>query len=167
MFGGEFGASSKGLVAESSCSCQPGTAAALVDSAPVAAITRHQPPSDEQNEVDKPPDPESSKGQELPNRCSRVSQTEAVDAKTPQEEGVEQRGYEVVSGVLYTWLIPSEEGPGTGTLNSLQGSALNRGVFHVAVGLTPKLETTMTKLLGCSCISNVIHWGITVYELVG
>lgn len=34
----------------------------LVDSTPVAAITRHQPPSDEQNKIDEPPDPQSSKG---------------------------------------------------------------------------------------------------------
>lgn len=31
-----------------------------VDGAPVAAVTWHQPPSDEQNKVDKPPDAESS-----------------------------------------------------------------------------------------------------------
>jgi hypothetical protein len=31
----------------------------LVDSAPVAAITRHQSPSDEQNKIDEPPDPPS------------------------------------------------------------------------------------------------------------
>lgn len=31
----------------------------------------------------------------------------------------------------------------------------------------PHLETTITKLLGRSCISNVIHWGITIYKLVG
>lgn len=34
----------------------------LVDSTPVAAVTRHQPPSDEQNKIDEPPDPQSSKG---------------------------------------------------------------------------------------------------------
>lgn len=31
----------------------------------------------------------------------------------------------------------------------------------------PHLETTITKLLGRSCVSNVIHWGITIYKLVG
>lgn len=79
--------------------CQHGTAAALIYSTPVAAITGHQPSSDEQNQVDKPPDPESSQGQQLPDSCSSVPQTEAVDAEASQEEGVEQRGYKVVSGV--------------------------------------------------------------------
>lgn len=87
--------------------CQHGTAAVLVYSTPVAAITGHQASSDEQNQVDKPPDPESSQGQQLPDGCSSVPQTEPVDAKTSQEEGVEQRGYKVVSGVLYTRLILS------------------------------------------------------------
>lgn len=31
----------------------------------------------------------------------------------------------------------------------------------------PHLETTITKFLGGGCISNVIHWGITIYKLVG
>lgn len=34
----------------------------LVDSTPVAAVTRHQPPSDEQNKIDEPPDAQSSEG---------------------------------------------------------------------------------------------------------
>lgn len=126
MSRGEFGA----------CGNQPGSRArvflagtgqrqSLVDSAPVAAITRHQPSSDEQNEVHKPPDPKSPQCQQLPDGCAGVSQTEAIDAETPQEEGVEQRGYEVVSRVLYTRLILSQKGPGAGTLNSIQGSALD------------------------------------------
>lgn len=61
----------------------------LVDRAPVAAITWHQPSSDKQNEVNKPPDSKSSKRQQLPNGCARVSQTEAINPETAQEEGVE------------------------------------------------------------------------------
>lgn len=74
-------------------------AAGLVDSAPVAAVTGHQSPSDEQNKIDEPPDPQASKCQQLPDRCSSVSQTEAVDSEASQEEGVEKCGYEVVSSV--------------------------------------------------------------------
>lgn len=110
-----------------------------VNSAPVAAITWHQSSSDKQNKVDKPPNPKSSKRQQLPYCCAGVSQTETIHSKTAQEEGVQQGGYEVVSGILYTWFILSKEGSRTSTLNSIEGSALDRGVFHITVGLTTKL----------------------------
>lgn len=61
----------------------------LVDSAPVAAIAWHEPSSDEQYKIDEPPDPKSSKCQQLPNCRSSVSQTEAIHSKASQEEGIE------------------------------------------------------------------------------
>ena len=71
----------------------------LVNSAPIAAVTGHQPSSDQQDKVNKPPNPKSSKGQELPHCCAGVSQAETVYSKTSQEERVKQSGYEVVSGI--------------------------------------------------------------------
>lgn len=65
------------------------TTALLVNSAPIAAITWHQPSSNKQNKVNKPPNPKSSKCQQLPYCCASVSQTETVHSETSQEEGVE------------------------------------------------------------------------------
>ncbi|KAF3825462.1 hypothetical protein GH733_005444, partial [Mirounga leonina] len=100
-----------------------------VPNAPIAAITWHQPSSNKQNKVNKPPNPKSSKCQQLSYCCASVSQTETVHSETSQEEGIEQSGYEVVS----------REGPRTGTLNAIEGPALDRSVFHVTVGLPTKL----------------------------
>lgn len=139
----------------------------LVNSTPIAAVTGHQASSDQQNKVNKPPNPKSSKGQELPHCCASVSQAETIYSKTSQEERVEQSGYEVMSGILYTRFVLSEEGPRAGALDPLQGPALHRSVLHISVGLTPELETTITKFLGCCCVSNMIHWVFTFYKFIG
>lgn len=70
-----------------------------VEGAPVASVAGHQASSDEQDEIHEPPDPQASESQELPNGGARVTQAEAVDAKAAQEEGVQQRGDEVVTRV--------------------------------------------------------------------
>ena len=70
-----------------------------VEGAPVAAIAWHQTSCDQQNQVDEPPDAKAAQGEQLANRCARVTETEAVDPETAQEEGVEQCGDEVVSCV--------------------------------------------------------------------
>lgn len=74
-------------------------AAPSVVGAPVAVVAGHQAASDEQDEVHEPPDAQASQGEQLPHRGSRVAQTEAVNPKAAQEEGVEQRGDEVVPRV--------------------------------------------------------------------
>lgn len=62
MLRGEFRACSNYLGSQAlAFLASTGQQQGLVDSAPVAAITRHQPPSDEQNKIDEPPDPQSSK----------------------------------------------------------------------------------------------------------
>ena len=70
-----------------------------VISAPVAVITGHQATSDEQDQVHKPPDSQASQGEQLPNSRAGVAQTETIDPETTQEEGVQQRGDEIVSSV--------------------------------------------------------------------
>lgn len=67
--------------------------------APVAVIAGHQAASDEQNQVHEPPDAQASQGEQLPDGGARVAQAEAVDPKAAKEEGVQQRGDEVVSSV--------------------------------------------------------------------
>lgn len=67
--------------------------------APVAVIAGHQAASDEQDQVHKPPDAETSQGEQFPDSGARVAQAETIDPKTTEEEGVEQRGDEIVSGV--------------------------------------------------------------------
>lgn len=67
--------------------------------APVAVIAGHQAASDEQNQVHKPPDAQASQGEQLPDGGACVAQAEAVDPKAAKEEGVQQRGDEVVSSV--------------------------------------------------------------------
>lgn len=67
--------------------------------APVAVVAGHQATSDEQDEVHKPPDAQASQREQLPHRSPRVAKTEAVNPKAAQEEGVEQRGDEVVPRV--------------------------------------------------------------------
>lgn len=74
-------------------------AALLVVGAPVAEVAGHQAASDEQDEVHEPPDAQASQGEQLPHRGARVAQAEAVNPKAAQEEGVEQRGDEVVARV--------------------------------------------------------------------
>lgn len=73
--------------------------ASSVVGAPVAVIAGHQAASDEQNQVHKPPDAQASQGEQLPDSGARVAQAEAVDPKAAKEEGVQQRGDEVVSSV--------------------------------------------------------------------
>lgn len=67
--------------------------------APVAVIAGHQAAGDEQDQVHKPPDAKTSQGEQLPNSGARVAQAETIDPKTTEEEWVEQRGDEIVSGV--------------------------------------------------------------------
>lgn len=67
--------------------------------APVAVVAGHQAPGDEQDQVHEPPDSKASQGEQLSNGGAGVAQAEAVHPETAQEEGVEQRGDEVVAGV--------------------------------------------------------------------
>lgn len=67
--------------------------------APVAVVAGHEAAGDEQDEVDEPPDAQAAQREQLPHGGARVAQAEAVDPETAQEEGVEQRGDEVVSRV--------------------------------------------------------------------
>ena len=66
---------------------------------PVAVVAGHQSAGDEQDEVDEPPDAQSPQGEQLAHRRARVAQAEAVHAEAAQEEGVQQRGDEVVARV--------------------------------------------------------------------
>lgn len=72
---------------------------ASVVGAPVAVVAGHEAAGDEQDEVHEPPDAQSAQCQQLAHRRARVAQAEAVDAEAAQEEGVEQRGDEVVARV--------------------------------------------------------------------
>lgn len=67
--------------------------------APVAVIAGHQAAGDEQDQVHEPPDAQASQREQLPDSGARVAKAEAVDPEAAQEEGVEQRGDEIVSGV--------------------------------------------------------------------
>lgn len=67
--------------------------------APVAGVAGRQAAGDEQDEVHEPPDAQAPQGQQLPHRRARVAQAEAVHPEAAQEEGVEQRGDEVVPRV--------------------------------------------------------------------
>lgn len=67
--------------------------------APVAVITGHQAASDEQDQVHEPPDSQASQGEQLPHSSASVAKAETINPKTTQEEGVQQRGDEIVSSV--------------------------------------------------------------------
>ena len=67
--------------------------------APVAVVTGRQAASDEQDQVHKPPDSQASQGEQLPDGGAGVTEAETVDPETTQEEGVQQRGDEIVSSV--------------------------------------------------------------------
>lgn len=75
------------------------TLPASVVGAPVAVVAGHQTAGDEQDQVHEPPDSQASQGEQLPHGRACVAQAEAVDAEAAQEEGVQQRGDEVVSCV--------------------------------------------------------------------
>lgn len=82
------------------CGADPGLRAALsVVGAPVAGVAGHEAPGDEQDQVHEPPDAQTPQGEQLAHRRARVAQAEAVHAEAAQEEGVEQRGDEVVPRV--------------------------------------------------------------------
>lgn len=67
--------------------------------APVAVIAGHQATSDEQDQVHEPPDSQTSQCEQLPNSSAGVAEAETIDPETAQEEGVQQRGDEIVPGV--------------------------------------------------------------------
>lgn len=67
--------------------------------APVAEITGHQAAGDEQDQVHKPPDSQAPQGEQFSHSGAGVTQAETIDPKTTQEEGVQQRGDEIVPGV--------------------------------------------------------------------
>lgn len=67
--------------------------------APVAVIAGHQAASDEQDQVHKPPDSQASQGEQLPHSSAGVAQAETIHPETTQEEGVQQRGDEIVPSV--------------------------------------------------------------------
>lgn len=82
------------------CGADRGLRAALsVVGAPVAGVAGHEAAGDEQDQVHEPPDAQTPQGEQLPHRRARVAQAEAVHAEAAQEEGVEQRGDEVVPRV--------------------------------------------------------------------
>lgn len=70
-----------------------------VDCAPVAVVTRHESSCDEQYKIHKPPDSQTSQGEELAHSGARVSQAEAIYSKAAQKEGVQQRGNKIVACV--------------------------------------------------------------------
>lgn len=72
---------------------------ASVVGAPVAVIAGHQTTSNEQDQVHKPPDSQTSQGEQFSDCSAGVAQAETVNPETTQEEGVQQCGDEVVSSV--------------------------------------------------------------------
>lgn len=118
-----------------------------VESAPVAVVTWRQTPSDEEDQVNEPPDAQASQRQQLAHSGTSVAQAEAVHSKAAQEEGVQQSGDEIVSGVLDARHISSEELFWSCTLNPIQCSADNRCVVHIFVHLAAKPNTAVPHLL--------------------
>lgn len=98
----------------------------LVVSAPVAVVTGHQAASNEQDQVDKPPNSQAAQGEQLPDSCASVAQAETIDPKTTQEKGVQQRGDEVVSGVSV------QKQQRTGTLEQLDNTQLELNMINWA-----------------------------------
>lgn len=70
-----------------------------VERAPVAAVAGHQSSGYEEDEIHKPPDSQASESEEFPDGGARVAQAEAVHAEAAQEERVQERRDEVVTGV--------------------------------------------------------------------
>lgn len=70
-----------------------------VERAPVAAVAGCQSSGYEEDEIHKPPDSQASKSEEFSDGGARVAQAKAVHAKAAQEERVQERSDEVVTGV--------------------------------------------------------------------
>lgn len=104
--------------------------------APVAVVTGHETTGDEEDEVHKPPDAKASKGQQLPHSGPSVAKTEAVNAKTTQEEGIQQCGDEVVTRVLDAGNFSPEELSGSSTFDVVQSRADHLSVIHLLLRLT-------------------------------
>ena len=55
--------------------------------APITVICRHQTSSDEENNVNDPPDTKPTERQQFPNSCGHVAHAEAIHSKESQKDG--------------------------------------------------------------------------------
>lgn len=114
--------------------------------APVAVVAGHEAAGDEQDEVDEPPDAQPAQREQLPHGGARVAQAEAVDPETAQEEGVEQRGDEVVSRVSAqnntTAGVPPESHSQDDKMNKLQQ---RKNICNANVRTVTKSQTSRSR----------------------
>lgn len=107
--------STSGGVRPQSCRCcSPLSGSVLllsVHSAPVAAVAGHEATGDEENQINEPPDPQSSQSQQFPHGGPGMAQAESIHSKATQEKRVEQSGYKIVSSVPAMEAFRGEGGP--------------------------------------------------------
>lgn len=134
--------------------------------APVAVVAGHQAASDEQDQVHEPPDSQASKSEQLPNSGTRVAQAETINPKTAQEEGVQQRGDEIVSSVFDAgYLMQGDELSGSGTFYIIESSAHNWCVVHLFLSLATPPGAAMAHLLKSTEVAYMVYGILTVDEL--
>lgn len=134
--------------------------------APVAVVAGHEAARDQQDQIHEPPDPQTAQREQLPHRRARVAQTETIHPEAAQEEGVEQRGDEVVSRVFDAGDMPSEELSVSGTLDVVQRRADHRGVVHLLLGLTAPPNAAVAQLLEGAVVPRMVHGVLAEHELI-
>lgn len=138
----------------------------LVIGAPIAVIAGHQTASNEQDQIHKPPDSQTSEGEQLPHCGTGVAEAETIDPKTTQEEGVQQRGDEVVSSVFDARYVSAEEFSRSSTLYIIKCSADNLCVVHFLLSLASPPHATMAHLQEGTVVPCMIDGFLTVDELL-
>jgi len=112
--------------------------------------------SDEEEDVHHPPDAQSSKCQQLAHPSPREAETEPVEAQEPEEDGVQERGHEVVVGVADAREPVPQERPRSGALDTVQHTAAGRGLLDLLPPLTSVSETPVTHLVVRGLVALVV-----------
>ena len=121
---------------------------------------------DEEEDVDHPPDAETSESEELADSGAGEAETEPVQAEEAEEDAVEEGRHEVVVGVSDARETSPEENPRSGALDTVQNSTAGLGLLNLFPALSSVPEAAVCLVVG-GLVTVVVHWRVTLQELPG
>jgi len=121
--------------------------------------------SDQQDNVDDPPNAQSSQSQEFAHRSASLTQAKSIQPQEPEENGVEKSRHKVMIGVFDAGEPISQESPGAVTLNTVQSATADFSFVDIFPPLASESEATIPSLVAGRLVAIVIEGFIALKEL--
>jgi len=152
------------MVMQESRRCQ---CTASVERDPATVVCRPQFAKNQQNDVNYPPDANTSQCQQLANGRASVSETESIHAQKAKQDGIDESVDKIVTSVNDAGkCADTQEPPIAVALDALQHLAHDTSSVNISVLLTTKLSTAVAKFIPGRGIALQVQWLVTFQEFL-